>query len=135
MTLVSACDTLGVFDCSWRGQQPYPRSVSDTATISIISVYYINDVWSYKKVNKAHKRTLEGIFADPVRANIDWHDVESLLVALGAELEEGRGSRVRVELNDVVAVFHRPHPRKEASKPAVRDVRSFLIAAGIQPPD
>ena len=86
-------------------------------------------------MNKAHKRTLEGIFADPVRANIDWHDVESLLVALGAELEEGRGSRVRVELNDVVAVFHRPHPQKEAGKPAVRDVRSFLIAAGIQPPD
>jgi predicted HicB family RNase H-like nuclease len=69
-------------------------------------------------VNKTHKRTLEGIFADPVRPNIDWHDVESLLVALEAELEEGRGSRVRVELNDVVAVFHRPHPRKEASKPA-----------------
>jgi hypothetical protein len=50
-------------------------------------------------------------------------------------LEEGRGSRVRVEWNDVVAVFHRPHPQKEASKPVVRDVRSFLIAAGIQPPD
>jgi hypothetical protein len=86
-------------------------------------------------VNKSHERTLEGIFADPVRANLNWHDVESLLVALGAELEEGRGSRVRVELNDVVAVFHRPHPRKEASKPAVRDVRALLIAAGIRPPD
>jgi hypothetical protein len=86
-------------------------------------------------MNKKLKGTLGGIFADPVRANIDWHDVESLLVALGAELEEGRGSRVRVELNDVVAVFHRPHPQKEASKPAVRDVRSFLIAAGIEPPD
>ena len=84
---------------------------------------------------KKHDRVLEGIFADPVRANIDWHDVESLLVAPGAELEEGRGSRVRVELNDVVAVFHRPHPRKEASKPAVRDVRALLIAAGIRPPD
>jgi hypothetical protein len=109
--------------------------VTDTATIRILSVYYIRDAWACREVNKTHKRTLEGIFADPVRANIDWHDVESLLVALGAELEEGRGSRVRVELNDVVAVFHRPHPRKEASKPAVRDVRSFLIAAGIQPPD
>jgi hypothetical protein len=86
-------------------------------------------------VTKKQKGTLAGIFADPVRANIDWHDVESLLVALGAELEEGRGSRVRIELNDVVAVFHRPHPQKEASKPAVRDLRGFLIAAGIQPPD
>jgi HicA toxin of bacterial toxin-antitoxin, len=86
-------------------------------------------------LQRKYVKLLSGIFADPVRANIDWHDVESLLVALGADLEEGRGSRVRVELNDVVAVFHRPHPRKEASKPAVRDVRSLLIAAGIQPPD
>jgi hypothetical protein len=86
-------------------------------------------------LNSKQKGTLEGLFADPVRANIAWRDVESLLVALGAELEEGRGSRVRVELNDVVAVFHRPHPQKEASKPTVRDVRRFLIAAGIQPPD
>jgi hypothetical protein len=86
-------------------------------------------------VTKKQRGTLEGLFADPVRANIDWHDVESLLVALGAELEEGRGSRARVELNDVVAVFHRPHPRKEASKPAVRDVRALLVAAGIRPPD
>ncbi len=86
-------------------------------------------------MNKTYKRTLEGIFADLVHANLNWHDIESLLVALGAELEEGRGSRVRVELNDVVAVFHRPHPQKEASKPAVRDVRALLIAAGIQPPD
>jgi HicA toxin of bacterial toxin-antitoxin, len=109
--------------------------VTDTATILILSVYYISDAWACREVNKSQKRTLERIFADPVRANIDWHDVESLLVALGAELEEGRGSRMRVELNDVVAVFHKPHPQKEASKPAVRDVRSFLIAAGIQPPD
>ena len=86
-------------------------------------------------MNKSQIRTLDGIFADPVRANIAWHDVESLLVALGAEMEEGRGSRVRVELNDVVAVFHRPHRQKEAGKPAVRDLRRFLIAAGIQPPD
>ena len=35
---------------------------------------------------------------------------------IGAELSEGRGSRVRVLLNDVIATFHRPHPRKEAEK-------------------
>ena len=110
-------------------------SVADTATIPILSVYYNGDAWACREVNKTHKRTLEGIFADLVRADIDWHDVESLLVALGGELEEGRGSRVRVEWNDVVAVFHRPHPRKEASTPAVRDVRSFLIAAGRRPSD
>lgn len=32
----------------------------------------------------------------------------------GARIIEGRGSRVRFELNGVIATFHRPHPQKEA---------------------
>lgn len=81
-----------------------------------------------------HEKTLVGVFADPVRANLAWHDIESLLLALGAELAEGRGSRLRVALNGVRAVFHRPHPGNEAGKPTVRSLRAFLIEAGIQPP-
>ncbi len=34
-------------------------------------------------------------------ANIFWKDIENLLVACGAEISEGRGSRVRIVLNDV----------------------------------
>jgi hypothetical protein len=86
-------------------------------------------------LNKRQKGTLEGLFADPVRANIAWHDVESLLIALGAELAEGRGSRLRVALNGIESVFHRPHPRKEAGKPLVRELRRFFIEAGVQPPE
>ncbi len=85
-------------------------------------------------MTKKHQRILEAIFAEPVRANIDWHDVESLLRALGAEMKEGRGSRVRVALNDVRAVFQEPHPEKEIGKGMVRSVREFLGAAGIGPP-
>ena len=85
-------------------------------------------------MTKKQVRTLEGIFADPLRANIDWHDVESLLVALGAELTEARGSRVVVVLNGVKAVFHQPHPQKEIGKGMVRSMRDFLNAAGIRPP-
>ena len=48
-------------------------------------------------------------------SNIPWSDVEALFVALGAEVTEGHGSRVRVALNGVRAVFHRPHPEKEAA--------------------
>jgi hypothetical protein len=84
-------------------------------------------------LNKKQVRTLEAIFEDPVRANIDWHDVESLLGALGAELTEARGSRVVVVLNRVKAVFHEPHPRKEVGKGMVRSLRDFLTAAGIGP--
>jgi hypothetical protein len=32
-----------------------------------------------------------------------------------------------------VAVFHRPHPRKEAKKSTIRDVREFLTTAGLTP--
>lgn len=80
-----------------------------------------------------HRKTLEAIFEVPERANISWQDVEALFVALGAEVSEGRGSRVRVALNDGRAVFHRPHPRKEADKGTVKSVRRFLQEAGITP--
>ncbi len=84
-------------------------------------------------LRRKHQSTLSSIFADPVRANIHWNDVETLLLALGAECSEGKGSRLRVALNDRRAVFHRPHPEKEASKSMVRSVRKFLEAAGVEP--
>lgn len=84
-------------------------------------------------MRKKHQQTLEAIFEDPVRANIAWRDIESLLEALGAEISEGSGSRVRVVLNDVRAIFHRPHPRPEANKGAVKSVRRFLKEAGVKP--
>jgi hypothetical protein len=31
------------------------------------------------------------------------------------------------------AVFHRPHPRKETDKGAIKSVRRFLEAAGVKP--
>ncbi|WP_298746131.1 type II toxin-antitoxin system HicA family toxin [uncultured Brevundimonas sp.] len=80
-----------------------------------------------------HARTLEAVFASPVRANILWADVESLFAASGAEISEGRGSRVRVNLDGVDAVFHRPHPQKETDKGALKSVRRFLTEAGHAP--
>ncbi|MCB0032154.1 MAG: type II toxin-antitoxin system HicA family toxin [Anaerolineales bacterium] len=84
-------------------------------------------------MNSKHQQTLQDVFHDPVKSNIRWRDIESLLVVLGAEITEGRGSRVRVALNDVRAVFHRPHPRPETKRGAVRSVRRFLHEAGIKP--
>jgi hypothetical protein len=84
-------------------------------------------------VDKKHRKTLEAIFEKPERANIPWRDIETLFIALGAEISEGSGSRVRVALKDVRAVFHRPHPRKETNKGAVKSVRRFLEAAGVKP--
>ena len=79
-----------------------------------------------------HLKTLHAVFADPVSAHIDWRNVKSMLKALGAELSEGRGSRVRVHLNGVRGLFHAPHPEKEMDKGAVKDLREFLQNAGIE---
>lgn len=87
------------------------------------------------KLKSKHRKTLQAIFDDPVRANIVWKDVENLLIACGADISEGRGSRVRIVLNEVKAIFHRPHPRKETNKGAVVSMRRFLTEAGVTPDD
>jgi hypothetical protein len=80
-----------------------------------------------------HRRTLQAIFENPARANIPWADIERILRACGAEISEGRGSRVRIALHGVRAVFHRPHPQKETDRGAVMLMRRFLLEAGIEP--
>ena len=84
-------------------------------------------------MNSKHRKTLAAIFADPVLSSILWTDIESLFLACGAEISEGRGSRVRVELNGVLATFHRPHPQPVTDRGAVKSVRRFLANAGVQP--
>lgn len=83
-------------------------------------------------MNSAQRRTLAAVFATPTPSSLEWRKIESLFVALGAQVIEGDGSRVRFELNGVVASFHRPHPKKEAKPYQVRDAREFLSQAGVQ---
>ncbi|MCC5831220.1 MAG: type II toxin-antitoxin system HicA family toxin [Phycisphaeraceae bacterium] len=80
-----------------------------------------------------HDRTLKAIFADPVRSGIRWSDIQAMLVARGAAISEGSGSRIRIALNGVRAVFHRPHPKKETDKGAIKSMRRFLTEAGVVP--
>lgn len=84
-------------------------------------------------MNCRQRRTLEAIFARPTLATVVWADVESLLRAIGASISQGKGLRVRVEFNGERAVFHEPHPEKEAAKGAVEAVRDFLAVAGVTP--
>ena len=86
-------------------------------------------IWYHRGVDR-HRRTLRAIFER--RASIPWLDIEKMLRRLGAELSEGRGSRVRVVLNGVRAVFHRPHPEKETDRGAVAAMRRFPVEAGIE---
>ena len=84
-------------------------------------------------MNKSHSATLLAIFSEPVPVSLEWRKIEALIGALGARTIEGSGSRVRFELNGVVATFHRPHPAKEAKPYQVRDARVFLEKAGVKP--
>ena len=84
-------------------------------------------------MNAAQRKTLQAIFARPTRADVRWSRIEGLIRALGGEVTEGRGSRVRFRLGDRVATFHGPHPNREAGKATLEDVRRFLENAEIEP--
>ena len=83
-------------------------------------------------MNRKHQQTFKAVFANPVNGNIEWRKIEALLVALGAEVEEGSGSRVTYILHGEKLAVHRPHPGKEALRYRVKDVRQFLKNAGIK---
>ena len=83
-------------------------------------------------VNTKNRKTLENIYKLPVPNNILWSDIENLFISLGAEISEGAGSRIRVKLNGVRAVFHRPHPERVTDKGAVNSVKRFLENAGVE---
>jgi hypothetical protein len=84
-------------------------------------------------INSKNRATLSDVFVDPVRSNVKWSDIETLIIALGGEISEGNGSRVRFYLNNIIATFHRPHPKKETDKGALKSVRRFLKEAGVNP--
>ncbi len=84
-------------------------------------------------LNSRQRKTLAVIFADPVPGTVEWAAIENLLIAAGARLIEGRGSRVRFEKDGEIETFHRPHPDKDAKRYQVRAARAFLQRIGVTP--
>ncbi len=82
-------------------------------------------------MNKKQLRTLQKIFGMPTRSDIEWNEVRTLLTAYGADIREGKGSRVRIILNNRILNLHSPHPQKELKKYAVELVRDFLKTTGV----
>ena len=76
---------------------------------------------------------MELIFARPTSGNIKWINIESLFVALGAELSKRQGSRIGVRLFGEIRVFHRPHPSPNTDKGAVSSIRKWLQEHGVKP--
>lgn len=92
----------------------------------------ISKIASIDCLNASQQRTLKALFQTPTPRSVEWRKIESLFAALGANIVEGSGSRVRFELAGVIATFHRPHPQKEAKPYQTKDARKFLIQVGIE---
>jgi len=84
-------------------------------------------------MKKKHQKTLELIYRRPVSGNIHWSDIESLFIALGADVSARAGSRIAVVLFDEVRVFHRPHPSPCTDKGAVASIRNWLEENEVTP--
>ncbi len=85
------------------------------------------------KLKSKHKKTLSAIFDKPTKANIKFSDIESLIIALGGEVQEGAGSRVLLEISGKREYAHRPHPGKEAKRYMVENIREWLRSMEITP--
>ena len=84
-------------------------------------------------MNSKHRKTLAAVFAKPTSGAIAFKDVESLLVALGCELTEGAGSRVRFDKDGLAYLCHRPHPGKEAKKYQIEELREWFRSIEVLP--
>ena len=84
-------------------------------------------------MNSKHRMTLEAIFSEPVNGSIEWSRIEALLAAIGCRTIKGSGSSVTFENDGHKANFHRPHPRKDALKYRVKQVREYLQQLEITP--
>ncbi|BCQ26208.1 type II toxin-antitoxin system HicA family toxin [Caballeronia sp. NK8] len=80
-----------------------------------------------------HVRVLAAIFTTPTLGGIVFSDIEALVKALGGEVFEREGSRVKISLHGHEWRCHRPHPGKEAKRYQVEEAREFFERAGVSP--
>lgn len=84
-------------------------------------------------MKKNHLKTLQAIFRQPTSGTIIFAEIESLIAALGGEVQEREGSRVKITLRGEQWRCHRPHPGKEARKYQVEEARELLERVGVKP--
>lgn len=82
-------------------------------------------------LNNRQRQTLEAVFAHPIRHNVQWKDVGSLLSAIG-EVEEKHDGRVAVTVAGQTKVLGRPR-HKDVGEEELIEIRQFLKASGYAP--
>ena len=81
------------------------------------------------KLSGSQRRTYEAIFRHPVAHNLEWHDVRSLLGALGEVVEEDNG-KLQVTRGGQALVLHGPRGKDVTSIDELMKIRHFLEQTG-----
>ncbi len=84
-------------------------------------------------MNHRHRKVLHAVFAHPVNTNINFRDVEHLLVELGAEIDNKSGNRIGVAFKGHSAAFR--HAGHSLPAEEVVQIRKFLETCGVAPAD
>jgi hypothetical protein len=82
------------------------------------------------KLDAHHRKTVDKLFTHPTSHNIQWHDVLSLLEAVG-QVEETHEGRYRVTLGPETETFAAPRGA-DIDTQTVVDLRRMLKGAGIE---
>ncbi len=82
-------------------------------------------------LNNHHRDTLAKIFEHPPSENVEWHQVVSLLEAVGQTKQEHNGKLV-VTVGTETEVLHPPHG-KDVDRQMLVDLRRMLKNAGYGP--
>jgi CMP-N-acetylneuraminic acid synthetase len=81
-----------------------------------------------KDLNSDHRNTLNKIFQHPASHNVEWHDVLSLLAAIGS-VARHRDNKVAVTVGSETRFFDMPE-HKDVEVDSIVDLRRLLTDAG-----
>ncbi|HEV3436973.1 MAG TPA: hypothetical protein VG122_06420 [Gemmata sp.] len=88
-----------------------------------------NQLKTSPHLNGRHQHTYEAIFRHPAAHNLEWHDVRSLLDALG-EVVEGSNGAFHVKRNGQMVTLHAPKHKDVATVEDLMAIRHFLEKSG-----
>jgi hypothetical protein len=78
------------------------------------------------------ERLLSALFRSSPPPNLCWSELTKLLIRLGAQIRQGRGSTISVALNEHRAYLSLPHPSLKVDRGALETVRTLVQEAGFR---
>ncbi len=84
-------------------------------------------------MNSKHAKTKAALFENPVRRDLRFTKVKVLLLALGAQILQREGSRVKITIDRFEVVIHAPHGTEPLKPYQVHALRKLLIDTGVKP--